>query len=74
MDTADLNEASHEHDESDPHQQHCPPMSLGRKMKNRLNAINTETPRDNCSDHAVDTYHNPLCDVLVELWVEDGLL
>lgn len=41
----DLNEASHEHDESNTHQQHCPPMS-----------------------------HDPLCYVLVEFGVEDGLL
>lgn len=45
MDTADLDESSHQHDQSDAHQQHCPPMS-----------------------------HYPLCDVLVQLWVEDGLL
>lgn len=43
--TADLDEASHEHDEGNTHQQHCPPMG-----------------------------HNPLCNVLIELWVEDGLL
>lgn len=28
VDAADLDEASHEHDEGDAHQQHCPPVSL----------------------------------------------
>lgn len=45
MHATDLNEASHEHDEGNAHQQHCPPMG-----------------------------HDPLCNVFIELRVEDGLL
>lgn len=33
MHTTDLNETSHEHDEGDAHQKHCPPMSLEKRMK-----------------------------------------
>lgn len=31
MDAADLDEASHEHNKSDAHQQHCPPVSLDNR-------------------------------------------
>lgn len=78
--TADLNEASHEHDEGDTHQQHCPPMGLERRTKHKTSHQNTNTSQTTTDPHESrlqrggTTYHDPLCDVLIELRIEDGLL
>lgn len=74
--TADLDEASHEHDEGDTHQQDCPPVGLEKRTEHR-SATNTHLiPISSASrrGQSADTYHNPLGDVLIQLWVEDGLL
>lgn len=77
MYTADLNEASHEHDEGNAHQQHCPPVGLQRRGEHKSTIINTRknVHVKHCrQNREVDAYHDPLCNVLVELGIEDGLL
>lgn len=74
--TTDLDEASHEHDEGDTHQQDCPPVGLEKRTEHKstrnthLILIFSASRRD----RSTDTYHDPLGDVLIQLWVEDGLL
>lgn len=74
--TTDLDEASHEHDEGDAHQQDCPPVGLEKRTEHK-SATNTHLVLISSAsrrDRPVDTYHNPLGNVLIQLWVEDGLL
>lgn len=70
VNAADLNESCHQHDQSDAHQQHRPPVSLRRK-----HSINTRFRlKHNHVTAGEDTCHYPLGDVLVQLRVEDGFL
>lgn len=76
MHTTDLDEASHEHDEGDTHQQDCPPVGLEKRTEHTSTTNTHLMLRFSASrrDQSADTYHDPLRNVLVQLWVEDGLL
>lgn len=78
VDAADLDEAGHEHNEGDAHQQHRPPVSL--KDTEALQHVFMVADPPGLQPGQVlhflsrNTHHDPLGNIFVEFCVEDGFL